>query len=90
MNKGNSEFAFKIFLITSGLFIIYLYVSFLFFLYIPYIDLLLLIGFIWSFVEAREGENGIYRQITLWGTVLILIVYMITMHDAWKYGVIMI
>ncbi|MFJ8527644.1 hypothetical protein [Bacillus sp. NPDC094106] len=90
MRKGNSEFAFKLFLITSGLFIVYLYVSFLFFLYIPYIDLILLIGFIWSFIQAREGEEGIYRQITLWGTVCILIVYMLIMHDTWKYGFIMI
>ncbi|MEH7456394.1 hypothetical protein CON65_20740 [Bacillus pseudomycoides] len=89
MRKGNSEFAFKLFLITSGLFIVYLYVSFLFFLYIPYIDLILLIGFIWSFIKAREGEEGIYRQITLWGTVFILIVYMLIMHDTWKYGFIM-
>ncbi|MDM5153532.1 hypothetical protein QUF88_06685 [Bacillus sp. DX1.1] len=86
MKKGNSKFAFKIFLLTCCLFIIYLYISLVFSLYIPYIDLLLLVGFIWSFVEAREGEDGVYRWITLCGTVFILIVYMAVMHDAWKYG----
>ncbi|MEN1937105.1 hypothetical protein AAIE21_16265 [Paenibacillus sp. 102] len=89
MRKGNSQFAFKIFLLTNCLFIIYLYVSFMFSLYIPYIDLLLFVGFIWSFVEARDGEDGMYRRITLFGTVFILIVYMTIMHDAWKYGFVM-
>lgn len=86
MGKGNSQFAFKIFLLTNCLFIIYLYVSFMFDFYITFIDLVLLIGFIWSFVEARDGEPGIYRRITMFGSVFILIVYMILMHDTWKYG----
>lgn len=56
------------------------------FFYIPYIDLLILIGFIWAFVEAREGEDGVYRWVTLCGTVLIVMLYITLMHDAWKYG----
>ncbi|AWC31627.1 hypothetical protein ACRS6Y_14100 [Bacillus cytotoxicus] len=90
MKKGNSEFAFKIFLITTGLFVVYLYVLLFFFLYVPYIDFILMIGFIWVFIEARDGEEGKYREITLWGTVVIVILYMVLMHDAWKYGIIMI
>ncbi|WP_410984756.1 hypothetical protein [Bacillus cereus] len=90
MRKGNSQFAFKIFLLTNCLFIIYLYVSFMFDFYITFIDLILLVGFIWSFVEAREGEDGIYRWVTLFGSVFILILYMTLMHDAWKYGIVMI
>ncbi|WP_459500347.1 hypothetical protein [Bacillus sp. C1] len=89
MRKGNSQFAFKIFLLTNCLFIIYLYVLYMFDFYITFIDLVLLVGYIWSFVEAREGEDGIYRKVTLFGSVFIVIVYMILMHDAWKYGIVM-
>ncbi|MGF9964346.1 hypothetical protein [Bacillus rhizoplanae] len=90
MQNGDSKFAFKIFLITLCLFVIYLYVSFIFSIYIPYIDLLLLMGFVWAFVEARECEDSLYRWITLFGTVFIVIVYISMMHATWKQGVILI
>jgi hypothetical protein len=89
MQKKDDKFAFKIFLITLFLFVIYLFISFIFSMYIPYIDLLLSVGFIWAFVEARECEDSIYRWVTLCGTVLILIVYIAMMHDVWKQGVIL-
>ncbi|WP_020062489.1 hypothetical protein [Bacillus sp. 123MFChir2] len=84
MEKEDGKFAFKIFLITLCLFAIYLFISFIFSMYIPYIDLLLLVGFVWAFVEARECEDSIYRWVTLGGTAFILIVYVAMMHDAWK------
>ncbi|MGG2016637.1 hypothetical protein [Bacillus sp. S10(2024)] len=84
MEKEDSKFAFKIFLITLCLFVIYLYISFIFSMYIPYVDLLLLVGFVWAFVEARECEDSIYRWITVGGSAFILIVYIAMMHDAWK------
>ncbi|MGG0186939.1 hypothetical protein [Bacillus rhizoplanae] len=86
MQNGDSTFAFKLFLITLCLFVIYLFVSFIFSMYIPYVDLLLLVGFVWAFVEARESEDSIYRWITLCGTVFIVIVYITMMHAAWKKG----
>ncbi|MDC2867652.1 hypothetical protein [Bacillus sp. BP-3] len=84
MEKEDSKFAFKIFLITLCLFVIYLYISFIFSMYIPYVDLLLLVGFVWAFVEARECEDSIYHWITVGGSAFILIVYIAMMHDAWK------
>lgn len=90
MRRGNGKFAFKIFLLTVCVFFIYLFTSLIFYTYIPYVDLLLLIGFIWAFVEARDAEDSIYRWITLGGTILILVIYVAVMHDAWKYGVVFI
>ncbi|MGG2093647.1 hypothetical protein AB1283_13215 [Bacillus sp. S13(2024)] len=90
MQNGDSKFAFAIFLITLCLFVIYLFVSFIFSMYIPYIDLLLLVGFVWAFVEARECGNDIYRWVTLFGTVFIVIVYISMMHASWKQGVILL
>ncbi|MEI4804413.1 hypothetical protein ACIGHG_24600 [Bacillus sp. NPDC077411] len=90
MEKEDGKFAFKIFLIALCLFVIYLFISFIFSMYIPYIDLLLLVGFVWAFVEARECEDSIYRRITLGGTAFILIVYIAMMHDVWKQGFIWI
>ncbi|HDX9578568.1 hypothetical protein M3215_20410 [Bacillus cytotoxicus] len=84
MDKEDGKYAFKIFLITLCLFTIYLFISFIFSMYIPYVDLLLLVGFVWAFVEARGCEDNVYRWITLGGTAFILIVYVAVMHDAWK------
>ena len=86
MTKEDGKFAFKIFLITLCLFVIYLFISFIFSMYIPYIDVLLLVGFVWAFVEARVCEDNIYRWVTLGGTAFILIVYIAMMHDVWKQG----
>lgn len=83
---NNGRFAFKIFLLTVCAFFIYLFTLLIFDTYVPYVDLLLFVGFMWAFIEAREAEDSIYRWITLGGTVLILVVYIAIMHDAWKYG----
>ncbi|MBJ7987294.1 MULTISPECIES: hypothetical protein [Bacillus] len=79
-----SEFAFKIFLITTCLFIVYVYALLVFSFYVPYVDLILFVGFIWAFVKAREGEKSVYRRITLCGTVLLVILYFFMMHDFWR------
>ncbi|WP_369903640.1 hypothetical protein [Bacillus manliponensis] len=87
MRKVNDgKFAFKIFLLTVCAFFIYLFISLIFNMYVPYVDLLLFVGFMWAFVEAREADDSKYRWITLGGTVLILVIYVAVMHDAWKYG----
>lgn len=52
-----SEFAFKVFLVTTCLFIVYLYAFLVFSFYVPYVDLILFFGFIWAFVKAREGRR---------------------------------
>ena len=52
-----SEFAFKVFLVTTCLFIVYLYAFLVFSFYVPYVDLILFFGFIWAFVKAREGRK---------------------------------
>lgn len=70
-----SEFAFKVFLVTTCLFIVYLYAFLVFSFYVPYVDLILFFGFIWAFVKAREGEKSIYRRITLCGTAVLVILY---------------
>lgn len=90
MRKGNGKFAFKIFLLTVCAFFIYLFTSLILYMYIPYMDLLLFIGFMWAFVEAREAEDSIYRWITIVGAMLILIIYVVVMHDVWKYSIVFI
>ncbi|ANN30997.1 hypothetical protein A9498_04680 [Bacillus thuringiensis serovar coreanensis] len=79
-----SEFAFKVFLVTTCLFIVYLYAFLVFSFYVPYVDLILFFGFIWPFVKAREGEKSIYRRITLCGTAVLVILYFFIMHDFWR------
>ena len=68
-----SEFAFKVFLVTTCLFIVYLYAFLVFSFYVPYVDLILFFGFIWAFVRGKEKEYISAHY--LCGTAVLVILY---------------
>ena len=78
-----SEFAFKVFLVTTCLFIVYLYAFLVFSFYVPYVDLILFFGFIWAFVKAREGEEYISAHYPMRdGRSRYFVLFI--MHDFWR------